>query len=759
MHILSLRFLQSLFFSVLLVPSMLGQTLQGVVLDKISEYPLLGVEVSLEDRPSASISNQKGEFQLNDLPEGWVRLVVERHGYDRKVVEANMVVGDTTIIKVNLVPAMSTINRGVVISAHRYPREAVRTASAITNLDRQTFRQYNPRTLADALVGSPGTWIEESNPASQALYLRGLTGNRTLLMVDGIRINTGTIGAAPNPYLSTIDPFSVEQVEVVRGSGSVQFGSDAMGGVTQVFTRTPGFSGQGIQAHGSGTMRFMARGMESTGRGDFQISSPVFAIHGGISVRSFGERFAGDEANTPLIGSDYKERAGDFKARIKLSPKQELTLAYQFMRQTEVKDFAALQFEGFEQNQLQPRQRELSYIRYSAFTDKDWFEEIRATVSFQSFQENRISIPEGFQYEYIGKDRVNTYGANVEIHSQPGLYWNIVSGVEYYQDQVSSSLSRRTLGMQASEELMGRLPDGGMMNQMGVYSLNTVDLLKLRLGFGARANWFNLQSDDPFFGNQSQQSQHVLGNLSAQYPLSQNYFLTSSIQTGFRAPNLYDFSGLGATHDTFIIPGDSLRAERSISSQIGIKAKTEHFTGSLVLYRTQLKDLLELIGSTYQGQSSYEGMDVYQLMNSGRALIQGIEAELEVPVNRSFAFYGNVIYSRGQHLTRDEAFSRIPPLNSRMGLHYRSQFGFWSRLEWHHAEAQATLSEADVLDPVIPLGGSPSWNVVNLFLGYDFQWGYATVGLRNALNSAYRLHGSAVPGTGRAVLLSLQLGF
>ncbi|MEM6342637.1 MAG: TonB-dependent receptor [Bacteroidota bacterium] len=759
MHINSLRLLLLFSVSILTIQSSLGQTLTGVVMDKIGEYPLLGVEVSMEDRPLTSITNQKGEFQINDLPEGWIRLVVERHGYDRKIVEANMVVGDTTHITINLLPAMSTINRGVVISAHRYPREAVRTASAITNLDRQTFRQYNPRTLADALVGAPGTWVEETNPASQSLYLRGLTGNRTLLMVDGIRVNTGTFGPSPNAYLSTIDPFSVEQVEVVRGSGSVQFGSDAMGGVTQVFTRTPGFSGQGIQAHGGGTMQFMSRGMETSGRGDFQISSPVLAVHGGISVRSFGERFPGDEANVPLQRTDYKERAGDFKARIKLSPKQELTLAYQFIRQTEVEDFAALQYEDFEENQLLPRQRELSYIRYGAYTDNEWFQEIRATVSYQSYQENRVSVPSGFQYEYIGKDKVNTYGGNVEVHSQPGLYWNIVSGVEYYQDQVSSSLTRRALGAQDVEQLMGRLPDGSSMSQMGIYSLHTVDLLKLRLGFGARANRFILQGNDPTFGAINTQSQQVLGNLSAQYPLSQNYFLTSSIQSGFRAPNLYDYSGLGASNEAFVIPGDSLLPERSITSQIGIKAKTEHFTGSLVLYRTQLKDLLELMGSSYQGQTNYEGLDVFQLMNTGRALIQGIEAELEVPVNRSFALYGNVIYTRGQHLTRDEAFSRIPPLNSRMGLHFRSQYGFWSRLEWHHAEAQTTLSEADVLNPVIPDGGSPSWNVVNLYLGYDFQWGYATLGLRNALDSAYRLHGSAVPGAGRAILISLQLGF
>ncbi|MEL6652022.1 MAG: hypothetical protein AAFQ87_14565, partial [Bacteroidota bacterium] len=68
MHIHFYRFL--LFFFPFLLPfSLASQTLKGVVMDKIGEYPLLGVEVSMEDRPLASITNQKGEFQLNDLPE------------------------------------------------------------------------------------------------------------------------------------------------------------------------------------------------------------------------------------------------------------------------------------------------------------------------------------------------------------------------------------------------------------------------------------------------------------------------------------------------------------------------------------------------------------------------------------------------------------------------------------------------------------------------------------------------------------------
>ncbi|MEL6850600.1 MAG: TonB-dependent receptor, partial [Bacteroidota bacterium] len=251
----------------------------------------------------------------------------------------------------------------------------------------------------------------------------------------------------------------------------------------------------------------------------------------------------------------------------------------------------------------------------------------------------------------------------------------------------------------------------------------------------------------------------VVGNISALYPLNQYVHLTSSFNTGYRLPDIADLSGFGDQGQHFRAPSDSLQSERSFSSQIGLKAQTSQFSGSVVFYRTQLTDLIDEVPGTFQGQSSYQGLPVFQQINIAQAYVHGVEAALEVPFTPAIAIYGTLVYTYGESLTDRDALSSIPPLNGRLGMRYRNKHGFWSRLEWLRSAAQSRLSQADRENPFIGPLGTPSWSVVNLHLGYDFNWGYATLGLQNVLDESYRIHGSALPGLGRTVLLSMQLGF
>jgi outer membrane receptor protein involved in Fe transport len=71
---------------------------------------------------------------------------------------------------------------------------------------------------------------------------QGLTGNQTLILIDGIRLNNSTFRYGPNQYLNTIDPYIIERIEVAKGTGSVQYGTDALGGVIHVLTKEPVFN-------------------------------------------------------------------------------------------------------------------------------------------------------------------------------------------------------------------------------------------------------------------------------------------------------------------------------------------------------------------------------------------------------------------------------------------------------------------------------------------------------------------------------------
>ncbi|HMS70841.1 MAG TPA: Plug domain-containing protein, partial [Saprospiraceae bacterium] len=124
----------------------------------------------------------------------------------------------------------------VVITSTRKSVTPLRSPYSTATIDRKVMDQYQYRSVPEALMGTTGVFIQKTNHGGGSAFVRGLTGNQTLTLVDGIRLNNSTVRYGPNQYLNTIDPYSVSKIEVVRGSGSVQYGSDAMGGVVQILT-------------------------------------------------------------------------------------------------------------------------------------------------------------------------------------------------------------------------------------------------------------------------------------------------------------------------------------------------------------------------------------------------------------------------------------------------------------------------------------------------------------------------------------------
>eukprot|EP01035_Chromulina_nebulosa_P059332 gene59332-81216_t len=122
----------------------------------------------------------------------------------------------------------------VVITANRSANQEFQTPNSIKVLNKKYLSTYAPRTTSEALMGVNGVFVQKTNHGGGSPFVRGLTGNQTLLLVDGIRLSNSTFRYVPNQYFNTIDPFSIEKIEVLKGGGSVQYGSDALGGTIQV---------------------------------------------------------------------------------------------------------------------------------------------------------------------------------------------------------------------------------------------------------------------------------------------------------------------------------------------------------------------------------------------------------------------------------------------------------------------------------------------------------------------------------------------
>ncbi|TXT32546.1 MAG: TonB-dependent receptor [Chitinophagaceae bacterium] len=125
----------------------------------------------------------------------------------------------------------------VIVTATKTQESIIQIPYAVSKINAAYIQDFMFRSTPEALMGSTGIFVQKTNHGGGSPFVRALTGNQNLLMIDGIRLNNATYRYGPNQYFNTIDLYNVGSIEIARGTGSVQYGSDAMGGVIQVFTK------------------------------------------------------------------------------------------------------------------------------------------------------------------------------------------------------------------------------------------------------------------------------------------------------------------------------------------------------------------------------------------------------------------------------------------------------------------------------------------------------------------------------------------
>ncbi|RME24885.1 MAG: Plug domain-containing protein, partial [Deltaproteobacteria bacterium] len=155
------------------------------------------------------------------------------------------------------------------------------------------------RSLSDAVGTMPGVYLQKTNRGAGAPFLRGLVGPQNLILVDGIRYNNSTFRTGPNQYLALIDPALLENVQVVLGPGSVLYGSDAMGGVVELFPRNrPGSAPFG----GSAGAGFASADLSTGAWLDAGGGTRSWYLASGAVARRFGTLRAGGGEPQPVSG-------------------------------------------------------------------------------------------------------------------------------------------------------------------------------------------------------------------------------------------------------------------------------------------------------------------------------------------------------------------------------------------------------------------------------------------------------------------------
>ncbi len=205
--------------------------------------------------------------------------------------------------------AMALDVEEVTVTATRAPRAASEVSVGVTITDQQAIERTAPAIAVDALRGRSGVYVQQTTPGQGIPIVRGLKGSEVLHLVDGMRLNNALFRNAPNQYVALVDPFMLSGIEVVRGPSPALYGSDAMGGVVQMLTRTPQFDGETWQNRGRVLARFESASLARVARAEWAGGREGISATGGVSWQDYDDlRSGGGIEQAP---SGYAARAAN----------------------------------------------------------------------------------------------------------------------------------------------------------------------------------------------------------------------------------------------------------------------------------------------------------------------------------------------------------------------------------------------------------------------------------------------------------------
>lgn len=747
------KYLFIIFCLVLFSSRLFAQNINGIVLSQITNSSLVGVNIELDGLTQTNIfSDTNGAFKFNKLSPGRYTLKVSHIGFGKyqKVVELN----DKNInIEIYLIQNIQSLPEVEVLSASRRSSSELKLPFASNVLVEPASSENIPRSTPEALSVIPGVFVQKTNHGGGSPFIRGLTGNQTLILVDGIRLNNSTFRYGPNQYLNTIDPFTISKIEVLKGSGSVQYGSDALGGVIQIFTKDPDFSEE-RKLKGSVNARYASGNMEKSGNTEFRYASPKIVLSGNLGLRDFGDLIGGDTTRRQSP-SGYTETDANLKIKLKLSQNAELTLANQFVQQRGVDVFHKVRLENFKVNEMGVQERNLSYLKLKMKELNPLFKQINIAASLNKTNEERNSQKNNSFISSHEQDRVSTSNLSVEVFSDLiNKRWTANSGAEYYFDQIRSSRNNLDTQTGSVSLLRGLYPDLSSYMNTSVYSLHHIALgAGFNLEAGLRYNWLKASINDKDLGNIDVSPAAFVWNGGLNYSFDNHHFYTS-LNTGYRAPNIDDMGTLGIVDFRYELPAYSLKPEKSYNSEFGYKYAASNWSFGTAIYRNKINNLINRV----QTGETIDTYKVYRKENNEEAVIKGIETIFSWQLNPHWNFDLFASYNYGQNLTKSEPLRRVPPFNGNLAIKYKpGKFYMKGELAW--ADMQNRLAQGDKDDNRIPVGGTPGWKVLNIYSGYALGPAHLQLSAQNLFNIDYRTHGSGINSVGRSLWMSLQYDF
>ncbi|HOP06398.1 MAG TPA: TonB-dependent receptor [candidate division Zixibacteria bacterium] len=589
--------------------------LTGRVLNERTGTPIEDANVTVIETSRTVPTDHRGVYIIDKLDPGDYHVVVSHINYDHSDT-LSVTVAALVTLDVELTPAPWVIN-DVVVTGTRSPHLLKEVPVQTEVIGRHDFERSGARSIDEALTSAIGIQINE-DLSGQGATIRGIEGERVLVLIDGERV-VGRVNGSLD--LGQYSLTNVEKIEVVKGTGSTLYGSDAMGGVVNIITRKPQLARTNLNLYGDfGTHKGYNPSIAfEHGSDDFGLSVDAKLYHtDGFDL----------EPSTPHTNGVEKTTRFNLnsQARKVFSPKWSMTAAARFMR--ERKDW--IEYE------------EIDELNKYSYDDVEINKRYEGSVAFNYLSGDNYSMNMRLFGTYYDHDFDKYYEQYwVDTSHTEDLFWE------------ASYTSNYTLGQ-------GHVATYGInYNYQDLRSPSLVDDTKADQTWAAYIQY----EHTPFrrltvlpgirYEHHSSYGGHVNPSINIMYQASDQFKLRGFVGRGFRAPSIkqqyYVFDHLAAGYVVYggLVPlpeeldfgggnYQPLRQETSINSSIS----AEFSYGTIGLHRityfyNDLKDLIEfqLIGFTPEYD---RGVYIYQ--NVEAAVTQGIEWESRIRLTDGLEF-------------------------------------------------------------------------------------------------------------------------
>ena len=719
-----------------------GVPLSGRLLNSLNATPLGGATVQIDELRRQATSGADGTFTFENIPPGTYHLSVLAQGFSTRRTEVQVVAGMSPIeLQVDF-----DLHFEEVVSVSGDARSQFDTFQPTSVLAGQELAKQLEMSLGATLESQPGVAARSFGPAPARPVIRGLDGDRVLILQDGQRL--GDLSSQSGDHGVPINPAAAQKIEVVRGPATLLYGANAIGGLVNVITdEIPTKPMMGTS--GNLTFDLGTAASEGGAAGDVHIGNGKLALHLGGGGRRSGDV---DTPEGDVVNSQSRNGFGN----VGLS----WTGAKNYFGGSYGYDDTKYGIPVIEDGQVQltPRRHAFS-LRAGGQGLEGAFDSYRATLAVRRYK------PDELEGDVVG----TAFKNNTEEVEVMGSH----RALGRLKGSLGGWVLNRAFDAAGEEALSPAVDQQGF----ATFIYEEVTWPHVTFQFGGRVDHTSYQPNgepERTFTTGS----GSLGFLIRPAAADDRLTIAFSAARAARSPALEELFYFGEHPGNFAfeVGNPDLSPEHALGFDASLRWRTPRVTGEVTYFRNDVNGYLfraPLTAEEFNARlgefaarfpsrdvtSSSPG-DEFPIVEyvAADSVLDGVEAHSDIQVTSQIGVELGLDYVRGTLKDNDEPLPRIPPLRFRGGLRYQ-------RNAFQAGGDVAFVATQDrVFSTETPTDG---YQLGRLYASYSFGQGAVahtfTARLENVTNELYRNHLSLIkdlaPEMGRNFRLLYNVKF